>query len=120
MLDLVSDSLILLLSIFDESDRLLLFSAVRVINVSPNTFNVSRIVDVLDHIWIVIGCVAGGEMVIPLPLPDGQSSISHSDIIIFLVHRKPRNEIPGLILAMNQSLWVSCEESQPETVSVFG
>ena len=73
------------ISILNETDCSWFIITIGVVNISPNTFNVSRIINILNHIWVVVDWIASSEMIVSLSLPDCQCSISHSDIIIFFV-----------------------------------
>ena len=99
-----------IISISDETNSSSGSNTVRIIDVGPNTFDIT-VVDVLDCIDFTILCVAGCEMVISLSLPDGQLSISHSDVIVGIVFCKSCNEVPRLILSVDKSHRVSSQES---------
>lgn len=106
MLHLLGSRLEIFVSEFDVGDRLLLLSAVGVVNVGPDTFNVVRIVKVLNDVNLTILDVACGEVIIALSLPDSEGSVSHSNVVVLLVNSQSGNEVPGLILAIKQSLRV--------------
>jgi len=98
MNNFVSDSLEFVITIFDEGNGRLFFDTVWIINIGPNTFNIVGIVDILNDIHLSVGCIACSKMIVSLSLPNSQCSISHSDIVIFLMNSQPGNEIPRLVL----------------------
>lgn len=66
------------------------------IEMSPKTFNISRIINISNHIWISWLNIIGSEVIISLSLPDCQDSVSHSNIVIIFMlcqscHKVPRS-----------------------------
>jgi len=99
MTDFVFDLFDFIIAIFNETDSSRFIITIGVVNISPDTFNISWIINILNHIWIVVNWIAGSEMIVSLSLPHSQCSVSHSDIIIFLVLGQSSHEVPGLILS---------------------
>ncbi len=62
-------SLRLISGIFDKSNSSLQGNAIAVINVSPNTFNIS-IVDILVNIGVTVLRIAGCKVIKSLALPN--------------------------------------------------
>lgn len=58
-------------TIGNESNCLLFCNTVRIIEISPKTFNISRIVDIFNNIHLVFRGVTSSEMIESLSLPDG-------------------------------------------------
>lgn len=88
------------------------------VEVGPNTLNPVLEVDVLDYVRVAFD-VIGGEMVVAGPLPDGQNSVAHSDVVVRLVVGQPRYEVPGLAFASGHDRRVGDQESGPEPVAVL-
>jgi len=115
----MSNRLNLVRSIFNKCYSFACICAIRIVNVSPHSFNVCRVVNVLNLIHIVSSNIASSEMIVSLSLPDSQGSVSHSDIIIFLMLSQSGNEVPGFILTGQHSLWINCKISCPKSISIL-
>lgn len=71
--------------ILDEAYRPLSFVIVRKVKVGPNSFDVGWLVYILNQIRLILFVVASCEVIETLPLPNGQETIAHSDVIVLFV-----------------------------------
>jgi hypothetical protein len=119
MNNLMSDCLYFIISIFNESHCLLLLSTVRIINVSPNSFNIIWINNILNNIYCTILLITCCEMIESLSLPNCQCSISHSNIIILYISCQSWYKIPWLILSLNKSCRICSQKSCPKSIPIL-
>lgn len=116
--DIELQSLRYFISVLNEGNSSLCSDAVWIIEVCPHSFNVSK-VDVLNNVPLVIGCVTSCEMIEIFSLPNSQHSVTHSTVIDWNIHCKSCDKVPGSVLSSQKSDWIGCQESCPESVSIF-
>lgn len=104
--------------VLDERNCSLKRNAVGVVDVGPDSLDVA-VVDILNHVGVVVLSIASREMVVALSLPECKLSVSHPDVIVRVVFGQPRNEIPRLIFAVHKSDWVGSQESKPESEPIL-
>lgn len=107
------------ISVFNKGNCFLLNNAVRVVEIGPEAFNISWVVDVFHNVWLVVGAVAGCEMVVALSLPDGQDSVIHIHIVVVLVRGHSGHEVPSSVLSRRKFHRVSGQKSCPEAISIL-
>lgn len=107
------------ISVFNKGNCFLLNNAVRVVKVGPKAFDICWVVDIFHNIWLVVGTVAGCEVVVALSLPDGQDSVIHINVVVVLVGGHSGHKVPSGILSRRKFHRVSGQESCPEAISIL-
>jgi len=74
-----------LTSLFDESNSGFLNRRVAKINISPNSFNISCEIGILNDVRLIILNVASSELIAVLAKEYGKQSVSHLQVIIGVI-----------------------------------
>lgn len=90
-----------------------------IVKVSPDSFDVGRVVDVGDDVRVAVGSVEGGEVIEALALPVGKQSVTETDILMRVVDGEAGHEVPGSIFTLIELGGEPGQESEPESVAVL-
>lgn len=70
-------------------------------------------------VGVLVSFVDGVEVVISLSLEHAQQSVSIFDILIGLIDGESGHEIPRSNFSVEQSSGEGCQESEPESETIF-
>ena len=73
---------------------------------------------VYNLIYITALYIICSEVIITISLPDGQYSVSHPDIIIWILISNPWHEVPWSFFPIYKSGRENCEEPKPISITI--